>query len=248
MRDTPRMIRIPILPRAPLVPFPPVDQALDEPNGLLCAGGDLSLERLLLAYRSGIFPWFNDGEPILWWSPDPRAVFDLSHLKANPRFRRFARNCTWTLRMNRDFADVIDACAAPRAYAEGTWITASMRAAYLNMHGHGHAHCIAVHEDDALIGGLYGIAVGRVFFGESMFSRRSNASKLALFALANHLASAGFVWLDGQVESGHLARLGAGNMPRQQFVAGLSRYCGQMPANPHWAVDFGEKSASELAF
>lgn len=241
------MIRIPILPRAPLVPFPPVEQALDEPNGLLCAGGDLSVERLLLAYRNGIFPWFNEGEPILWWSPDPRAVFDLGHLRANPRFRRFARSCAWTLRIDHDFAAVIDACAAPRAYAEGTWITASMRAAYLNLHQLGHAHCIAVHDGDELVGGLYGVAIGRVFFGESMFSRRSNASRLALHALAAHLAAAGFAWLDGQVESGHLARLGAGSLPRAQFVAGLARHCEQMPANPQWAVDFGLQSASALA-
>lgn len=242
------MIRIPILPRAPLLPFPPVEQSLDEPNGLLCAGGDLSPERLLLAYRSGIFPWFNEGEPILWWSPQPRALFELDTTRANTRLRRFARSCTWTLRVDQDFAAIIDACAAPRHYADGTWITPAMRAAYMNLHRLGHAHCIAVRAGDELIGGLYGLAIGRVFFGESMFSRRTNASKIAFFALAAALREAGFVWLDGQVESGHLARLGATPIDRSHFVAGLDRLCRQSPENPRWAVDFDDTSASDLNF
>ena len=242
------MFRIPILPRTPVVPFPAVALALTEPNGLLCAGGDLSEQRLLLAYRHGIFPWFNEGEPILWWSPEPRAVFDLSTTRANPRFRRFARRCTWTLRIDHDFAAVIDACAAPRTDAGGTWITDAMRMAYLNLHEHGHAHCIEVYADDELVGGLYGIAIGRVFFGESMFSRRTDASKLAFHALARTLRDAGFVWLDGQVESGHLARLGATSMPRAEFVAGIERHCVQTPENPAWATDFGVRIASDWAF
>ena len=242
------MIHLPILPRSPLVPFPPVEQALDEPNGLLCAGGDLSVERLLLAYRSGIFPWFNEGEPILWWSPQPRAVFELDTTRPNPRFRRFARSCDWTLRVDQDFEAVIDACAAPRDYAGGTWITAAMRMAYLNLHRLGHAHCIAVCEGEELVGGLYGLAIGRVFFGESMFSRRTNASKLAFYALAAALREAGFVWLDGQVESGHLARLGARAIDRTRFIAGLDRWCRQTPGNPQWQADFGVRTASELAF
>lgn len=241
------MIHIPILPRTPLLPFPSVDQAMDEPNGLLCAGGDLSPERLLLAYRSGIFPWFNEGEPILWWSPQPRAVFELDVTRPNSRFRRFARTCRWTVRVDQDFAAVIDACAAPRDYADGTWITAAMRAAYLDLHRLGHAHCIGVLEDDELVGGVYGLAIGRVFFGESMFSWRTNASKIAFFALARTLCEAGFVWLDGQVESGHLARLGARPLERAHFVAGLDRLCRQLPKNPSWAVDFGLRTASELA-
>ena len=242
------MIHLPILPRALLVPFPPVHQALDAPNGLLCAGGDLSPDRLLLAYRSGIFPWFNEGEPILWWSPQPRAVFELDATRPNARFRRFARSCPWTLRIDHDFGAVIDACAAPRHYADGTWITTAMRAAYLNLHRLGHAHCIAVLEGEELVGGLYGLAIGRVFFGESMFSRRTNASKLAFFALACTLRDAGFVWLDGQVESGHLARLGARAIDRDHFIVGLERLCRQSPENPRWAADFGCKTASELAF
>lgn len=242
------MIRIPILPRTPLLPFPPVAQALDEPNGLLCAGGDLSPERLLLAYRSGIFPWFNEGEPILWWSPQPRAVFELDTTRANTRLRRLARSCPWTLRVDQDFEAVIDACAAPRHYSDGTWITAAMRAAYLNLHGLGHAHCIAVFEGDELVGGLYGLAIGRVFFGESMFSRRTNASKTAFFALASTLRDAGFVWLDGQVESGHLGRLGAQSIDRAHFIAGLERLCRQSPENPRWAADFGVRPVPELAF
>lgn len=242
------MIHLPILPRTPLLPFPPVDEALDDPNGLLCAGGDLSADRLLLAYRSGVFPWFNEGEPILWWSPQPRAVFELDTTQPNARFRRFARSCPWTLRIDHDFAAVIDACAAPRDYADGTWITAAMRAAYLNLHRLGHAHCITVFEGDELVGGLYGLAIGRVFFGESMYSRRTNASKLAFHALAATLHDAGFVWLDGQVESGHLARLGAQSLDRGHFVTGLERLCLQSPEKPSWAADFGCKTASELAF
>lgn len=242
------MIRIPILPRTPLVPFPPVALALEEPNGLLCAGGDLSAERLLLAYRSGIFPWFNEGDPILWWSPQPRAVFAIESSRSNARFRRFARTCSWSLRIDQDFDAVIHACAAPRAYAEGTWITAAMRAAYVNLHQLGHAHCIAVREGNDLIGGLYGLAIGRVFFGESMFSRRSNASKLAFFALIAALREAGFVWLDGQVESSHLARLGALSIDRAAFVSALDRCCRQNPTSPRWAADFGERIASEVVF
>lgn len=242
------MIQIPILPRVPLLPFPAVEHALDEPNGLLCAGGDLSAERLLLAYRSGIFPWFNEGEPILWWSPQPRAVFDLDTTQPNTRLRRFARSCDWSLRIDQDFAAVIDACAAPRHDTGGTWITTAMRIAYIELHRLGHAHCIAVHEGEDLIGGLYGLAIGRVFFGESMFSRRTNASKLAFFALAATLRDAGFVWLDGQVESGHLARLGATTIDRARFVAGLDRLCRQSPENPQWAVEFVCTSASDLNF
>ena len=242
------MLRLPILPRAPVLPFPPVAQALDEPNGLLCAGGDLSSQRLLLAYRHGIFPWFNEGEPILWWSPHPRAVFDLAPLRPHARLRRFARQCPWTVTANQDFAAVIDGCAAPRAYAQGTWISAAMRAAYLQLHTLGHAHSVEVHADGELIGGIYGIAIGRVFFGESMFSRQSEASKIAFHALANALRHAGFVWLDGQVESAHLSSLGAAPMARTAFVEGLARYCAETPADSHWARNFGVRSASTLAF
>ena len=242
------MISIPILPRTPLLPFPPVAQALDEPNGLLCAGGDLSTERLLMAYRSGIFPWFNDGEPILWWSPQPRAIFELDGVRPNKRFRRFLRHCSWTVRVDHDFPAVIAACAAPRDAAAGTWITAAMRAAYIDLHQLGHAHCVSVHADDTLVGGLYGLAIGRVFFGESMFSLRTNASKTAFFALAATLREAGFVWLDGQVESSHLALLGAKPLERAKFIDGLDQLCRQAPENPHWAIVFGRQPAAELAF
>ncbi len=242
------MIRIPILARTPLAAFPPVALALDEPNGLLCMGGDLSPDRLLLAYRHGIFPWFNDGEPILWWSPDPRAVFDLRVTRANARFRRFARQCDWQVRIDHNFAAVIDACAAPRAYASGTWITNAMRDAYLGLHRLGHAHSVEVRADNMLIGGIYGIAIGRAFFGESMFSRRSEASKIAFYALAGVLREAGFMWLDGQVQSDHLTRLGAQPIPRSGFVAGLAEDCAQAPQNPYWATDFGVRTAADWAF
>ena len=228
------MLRLPILPRAPVIPFPPVDQALTEPNGLLCAGGDLSEPRLLLAYRHGIFPWFSEGEPILWWSPDPRAVFELASCHPNSRSARYLRRSGWTARVNFDFEAVIDACAAPRDYASGTWITSAMRAAYLRLHQSGHAHCLGTYAGDELVGGIYGIAIGRVFFGESMFSRRPNASMHAFYALAGRLREAGFELLDGQVESAHLMRLGAHTISRSDFVARLESLCTSPPHDAQW--------------
>jgi leucyl/phenylalanyl-tRNA---protein transferase len=220
------MIRIPMLKAGSLEDFPPVERAMQDPNGLLCAGGDLSVERLLRAYSRGIFPWFNPGEPILWWSPDPRCVFDLQTLQPSRSLRRFARRCGWTLSADQAFESVISACAEPRSDSEGTWISAEMRAAYVELHGHGHAHSVEVWENGALIGGIYGIALGRMFFGESMFSRRSNGSKIALFALARQLSDWGFVLIDGQVRNPHLIGLGAVQIPRSDFLRLLDRHCG----------------------
>jgi leucyl/phenylalanyl-tRNA--protein transferase len=169
---------------SPSDPFPPVEQALDEPDGLLAAGGDLSPRRLIAAYRQGIFPWFNEGDPILWWSPDPRIVlapreFHVSHsLKKRLAQRRF------TVTADTSFAAVLDACAAPRPDEGGTWLTAPMKAAYQRLHDQGLAHSMEVWMDGALAGGIYGVALGRMFFGESMFSRRTDASKIALACLA----------------------------------------------------------------
>jgi leucyl/phenylalanyl-tRNA--protein transferase len=217
----------------PSDPFPAVEQALDEPDGLLAAGADLSPRRLITAYQQGIFPWFNEGDPILWWSPDPRVVlapraFHVSHsLKKRLKQRQF------TVTADTAFAAVLDGCAAPRPDDGGTWLTAPMRAAYQALHDQGLAHSIEVWIDGALAGGVYGVALGRMFFGESMFSRRTDASKLALFSLAMQLDRWGFPWIDCQLETDHLLSLGAVRVPRQQFVAEVARLVRE-PA-PDWS-------------
>lgn len=200
--------------------FPAPETALREPDGLLAAGGDLRPDRLLLAYANGIFPWFSDGQPILWWSPDPRMVVAPQALHPNRSLRKFLRRCDWRVEINRDFAAVIRHCArTPRRGQRGTWITAAMQAAYRELHRLGYAHSVEVYADDTLIGGIYGVGIGRMFFGESMFSLASNASKLAIHALAEALRQTGVVLLDGQVESEHLARLGFAPIPRSTFLA-----------------------------
>ena len=183
-------MRLPRLGADPDSPFPPLRSALREPDGLLAVGGDLSPARLLNAYRHGIFPWFSPGEPILWWSPDPRVVFDTAAFRLSRRFRRELRRSEWTLSADTDFAAVMRACAdIPRAGQDGgTWIGEEMLAAYGELHRLGHAHSIEVRDGGQLVGGLYGVAIGRMFFGESMFSAASGGSKLALAALARTLA------------------------------------------------------------
>jgi leucyl/phenylalanyl-tRNA---protein transferase len=242
------MIRIPMLKVGSAEDFPPVEMAMQEPNGLLCAGGDLGVERLLRAYRRGIFPWFNPGEPILWWSPDPRCVFDLATLRPSRSLKRFARQCGWSVSADRAFESVIDACAEPRADAPGTWISAEMRAAYVGLHRLGHAHSVEVWRGADLIGGIYGIAQGRLFFGESMFSRCSNGSKTALFALARQLSEWGFVLIDGQVRNPHLLGLGAVEIPRSAFVRLLDRHSGadSIPASS-WSSAWTLENASEIS-
>lgn len=229
-------LRLPWLDPARPDWFPPTAQALTEPNGLLCAGGDLSTERLRHAYVRGIFPWFSPGEPILWWTPDPRCVLPLAHLHLPRSLRRFLRNCDWHITADTEFEAVVQACAAPRAKQSGTWISTPMRRAYLALHQQGIAHSIEVRaRDGSLIGGLYGLALGRVFFGESMFSRQSQASKVALFALATGLRELGYVVLDGQVESPHLRTLGFECWPRQRFEAVLP---GDPCASGAWRSDW----------
>ena len=195
--------------------------ALREPDGLLAMGGDLSAERLLNAYRNGIFPWFNPGEPILWWAPDPRTVFDTGSFRFSRSNRRSLRSLSHCrIRIDDDFAAVMRGCAeTPRAGQRGTWISPAMIAAYTRLHRLGHAHSIGVYEDDTLIGGLYGVAPGRMFFGESMFSARPGASKLALAATCHLLAQRGFPLLDAQVHNPHLALLGASSLSRKDFMA-----------------------------
>ncbi len=214
--------------------FPPVADALREPNGLLAAGGDLDTVRLLAAYRRGIFPWYEEGQPLLWWSPDPRCVFRAGDLHVSRRLRKTIRSRPWDLTCNTAFSDVIRACAAPRRYQSGTWITHAMLDAYERLHAEGWAHSIEVRLDGTLVGGLYGLAIGRAFFGESMFSLVSDASKLALLLIERLLAAQTFGLLDCQVQSPHLLSLGARLVPRPAFVALLDELC----ASPARFVDW----------
>lgn len=210
--------------------FPDIDLALREPDGLLAVGGDLSEERLLYAYRNGIFPWYDQGQPILWWSPDPRCVLLPAEFHLSGRNRRALRNSGFAVTFNTCFADVVSACAAPRPGQEGTWITPALSAAYATLHAHGWAHAVEVRHDGQLVGGLYGIAIGRVFFAESMFSRAANASKLAMHVLCELLYENDCPLIDCQVESRHLMSLGAALMQRSEFRDVLRRAC--CPAQP----------------
>jgi leucyl/phenylalanyl-tRNA---protein transferase len=199
--------------------FPPPEQALEEPAGLLAAGGDLSPERLIAAYRRGIFPWYSPGQPVLWWSPDPRAVLFPEEFHTSRSLAKTLRNGDFRCTLDRDFAAVIDGCAAPRSASPGTWITSEMRAAYLRLHALGHAHSIEVWQGDRLGGGLYGVRLGGVFFGESMFSRARDASKIALAHLVDISRASALAVIDCQLPSRHLMSLGARVIPRSQFQA-----------------------------
>lgn len=203
--------------------FPGVHLALDEPNGLLAFGGDLSAERLLLAYSQGIFPWFSEGEPILWWSPAPRMVLFPKQIKIHRSLRKRLKRGDFQITFDQDFAQVIALCAQLRQNREGTWITPEMQAAYLELHQRGFAHSVEVWQGAELVGGLYGLALGQVFFGESMFSRVSDASKVALVALAQRLDALNFELIDCQVYSPHLASLGAREIERDEFLRFLEQ-------------------------
>jgi leucyl/phenylalanyl-tRNA--protein transferase len=209
---------IPWLPPEPV--FPSVEQALTEPNGLLAAGGDLSPTRVLAAYRRGIFPWYSAGEPILWWSPDPRMVLFPAELKISRSLAKVLRNKPYEVTFDTAFARVIAACAeTPRDGQAGTWITAEMQDCYCRLHELGHAHSVEVWMTGELAGGLYGMAIGQTFYGESMFSHRTDASKIALAHLCAHLQRQGFGIIDCQMETEHLASLGARPIPRSEFIA-----------------------------
>ncbi|MGH8192586.1 MAG: leucyl/phenylalanyl-tRNA--protein transferase [Rhodanobacteraceae bacterium] len=216
------MIRIRRLDARPPYTFPDPVRALAEPNGLLAFGGDLSPQRLVAAYSHGIFPWYSEGDPLLWWSPDPRCVFATGEVHVSRSLARALRKSRWAWGMDRAFGAVMRACAAPRAGQDGTWITEDMISAYINLHALGLAHSLEVWEGDELVGGLYGVCVGCMFSAESMFSRRSNASKAALMALAQTLQIRGFPWIDAQVPNPHLLRMGARTIPRRQFLDGLA--------------------------
>lgn len=202
----------------PHSPFPPLQQALREPNGLLAAGGDLSTQRLLAAYRKGIFPWFNAGEPILWWSPDPRMIMFPSDIRITRSLHKTLKQHRYVVHADHAFSAVMHACAAPRHGQNGTWIHPEMIAAYENLHEDGLCHSIETWLDDELVGGLYGIALGRVFFGESMFSRVNDASKIALVYLARQLQEWNFGLIDCQMKTPHLISMGAIEIPRQAFA------------------------------
>jgi leucyl/phenylalanyl-tRNA--protein transferase len=217
-------------------PFPPVEQAFEEPNGLLAAGADLSPDRLVAAYRRGIFPWFNDGDPVLWWSPDPRMVLFVNELKVSRSLRRVVASGEFEVKADTAFAAVMAGCAAPRGDQDGTWITDEMTAAYQELAARGIAHSIETWQDGTLVGGLYGVALGRMFFGESMFSRASNASKVALVHLVRQLASWGFELIDCQMSTSHLASLGAREIPRQQFQARVAQLVEQPGIPGPWTL------------
>ncbi|MGQ9424546.1 leucyl/phenylalanyl-tRNA--protein transferase [Gilvimarinus sp. F26214L] len=226
------MIHLPWL-AADSLEFPPPEQALPEPNGLLAAGGDLSPARLLEAYRQGIFPWYEEGQPILWWTPEPRTILRPGAVHISRSLRKVLRRREFTVTADECFAQVIAACAEPRDGVSGTWITPEMNQAYKDLHRLGHAHSIEVWRNGELVGGLYGVSIGQAFFGESMFSRCSNASKIALVHLAHQLEQWNFGVIDCQIESEHLLSMGAENVPRTVFQGLLRNYTGaDSPAFP----------------
>ncbi|MBL1320769.1 MAG: leucyl/phenylalanyl-tRNA--protein transferase [Methylophaga sp.] len=220
-------------------PFPTLDQALDD--GLLAVGGDLSSQRLLNAYRNGIFPWFNEHDPILWWAPDPRMVLFTNQIKISKSLRKTLNNTQLSITMDRAFADVMAACSAPRKNADGeiesgTWIHPDMIEAYSILHQQGVAHSVECWQEGELVGGLYGIAIGHVFFGESMFSTVRDSSKIALVILCRQLERWGFPLIDCQIYSEHLASMGATEIDRKQFTSYLDRFCPKTTTIP-WKLD-----------
>ncbi len=222
-----------ILPGSPPV-FPNVHEALTEPDGLLAAGGDLSTERLLEAYRRGIFPWFEEGEEILWWAPNPRAVLLPEEFNCSRSLAKVIRSNRFDISVNQDFAGVIDQCAGVRA-TTGTWITDGMRQAYVKLHEHGYAYSVEAWQDNALVGGLYGVRLGSIFFGESMFSTVSNASKVALAKLISLCKDSKIPLIDCQQSSGHLARLGSRLIQRADFTERLQQSIDTPPCMPEWS-------------
>ena len=209
--------------------FPPPEQALEDPPGLLAAGGDLSPARLLAAYQRGIFPWYSPGQPVLWWSPDPRSVLFPEEFRCSRSLAKTIRNGGFAVAVDRDFAAVIDGCAAPRQHSPGTWITAEMRAAYLQLHRLHYAHSIETYRDDVLVGGLYGVRLGSVFFGESMFSRERDASKVAVAHLVDLCRTHAIAVIDCQLASRHLASLGSRSIARSQFQSLLREHIAVTP-------------------
>ena len=218
-------------------PFPPVDRALTDPNGLLAAGADLSPDRLLDAYAHGIFPWFGEDDPVLWWSPDPRMVLFTNEVHVSRSLRKTIRSGRMQVTLDNCFAQVMEGCAAPRRGQDGTWITDEMTDAYERLFEIGHAHSVEAWADGKLVGGLYGVTLGRMFFGESMFSRAPDASKVALVALVTQIERWGFPLVDCQMSTGHLSSLGAREIPRAMFLR-HTRALVRKPAAPSpWRFD-----------
>ncbi|EQM77780.1 leucyl/phenylalanyl-tRNA--protein transferase [Pseudomonas stutzeri] len=213
--------------------FPPLETAMREPNGLLAAGGDLSPERLLASYRHGCFPWYQEGQPLLWWSPDPRTVLYPEELHVSRSLAKKLRQGVFNVTFDRAFQDVIQGCAAPRDYADGTWITTPMQNAYVTLHQLGVAHSVEVWQDGQLVGGLYGLAIGRLFFGESMFSRATDASKVGFVTLVERLRGWDFKLIDCQMPTQHLASFGARTIPRRIFAEALAKYLDE-PGPARW--------------
>ncbi len=213
--------------------FPALERALREPNGLLAAGGDLSAERLIAAYRHGCFPWFSEGQPLLWWSPDPRTILFPEEFHLSRSLAKLLRQQRYRVTFDQDFAAVIEGCASPRDYADGTWITDSMRAAYLELHRRGLAHSVEVWDGEQLVGGLYGLAMGQLFFGESMFSRADNASKIGFATLVSKLRDWGFVLIDCQMPTRHLHSFGARPIARAEFARYLQQHLDR-PSTADW--------------
>ena len=225
---------IPLLGRTD--PFPPVDDALDEPNGLLAAGGGLGVHRLIEAYARGIFPWFSDGDPVLWWCPDPRMVLATDAVHVSRSLERRLKKGGFEITFDRAFSRVLAECAAPRRHESGTWLVPAMRKAYERLFDAGAAHSIEVWIDGALAGGLYGVSLGRMFFGESMFTRQTDGSKIAIVVLARHLRAWGVPLIDCQMRTEHLATMGAREVPRRWFVATVADLVRQPPPATPWTV------------
>lgn len=225
---------------APADSFPPAAQALEQPNGLLCAGGDLSLERLITAYQQGIFPWYGEDEPLLWWSPNPRTLISCESFHLSRSMRRFLKQHPYRLSIDENFSAVIQACAAPRATSPETWIVAEMHEAYCALHEAGYAHSLEVWQDNDLVGGIYGVNVGAAFCGESMFSRRTNTSKLALWSLLQQLKRWQIELFDCQLWNQHLGSLGAYEVSREDYLQQLAQAQQQPSKQPKptsWRLD-----------
>ena len=221
-------------------PFPPLEAALEDPNGLLAASEDLTPARLLAAYTRGIFPWYSAGQPVLWWSPDPRMVLHTAEFKMSRSLRRVVQAARFEIRVDTAFDDVMRACAAPRDEFGGTWITDAIRAGYGALHRQGYAHSVESWREGELVGGLYGVAIGRMFFGESMFARQTDASKVALAHLVRQLRAWEFPLIDCQQQTAHLGSLGARPIPRAEFAKAIARlvHCTDPVSLPRrWTFD-----------
>jgi len=232
-------------PRDPNQNFPSPHLAMRDPNGLLAIGGDLSVTRLIRAYSQGIFPWYNPDEPILWWSPDPRAVLMPGAMKVSRSLSKSLRRGDYAVTLDGAYRDVLDACAGPRMRSRGTWLGSDMRDAYQELHRRGYSHTVEVWRDGALIGGLYGVALGRAFFGESMFSHATDASKIALYWLCEQLKAWSFHLLDCQVASEHLRTLGAIDVSRERFLNLLRPAVAQPGRTGTWHFDIASPAPRE---